>query len=142
MTYLESDAYESSPQTAVDDSWRMKCTLRCVAIHHIVPVVGASTSLLLAENFLDFYPKGAPREAKLVNAAQVTLPDGDEHFLRVIHCLADIPQNVLDLNVAALTWWVCGYGLAFGEDGEEGGGLQKILGYGSFFTRGEVSERA
>lgn len=47
------------------------------------------------------------------------------------------PQNLLDLAVAAVMWWMCGHGIAFGK-GNMGSNLGRFIGHGNFFARGDV----
>ena len=45
-------------------------------------------------------------------------------------------KNMLDMAVAAMVWWSCGWAIAYGGK-TESGGLSRFFGLGSFFTRGE-----
>lgn len=47
-------------------------------------------------------------------------------------------KNLLDLAVAAVIWWICGYGIAFSTE-DVGTKFNRVIGLGLFFARGEVS---
>ncbi|CAM9149020.1 unnamed protein product [Ectocarpus sp. 4 AP-2014] len=51
------------------------------------------------------------------------------------HVKSILVKNLLDLAVAAVMWWWIGWGIAFGEETEDGG-FKQFAGPGSFFSRG------
>lgn len=44
---------------------------------------------------------------------------------------------MLDMSVAAIVWWSCGWAVAYGGK-TESGKFNQFVGPGSFFTRGEL----
>ena len=46
-------------------------------------------------------------------------------------------KNMLDMAVATMVWWSCGWAVAYGGESESGK-FNQFAGPGSFFTRGEL----